>query len=126
MFRFGAEAVAEKKRPFSYSLLSLWPINKQNAPKTRGREEGPRGGRQGRAKPFYGEETLGKVKYFTAVYADKAVAPACVTCHNEHKDTPKKDFKLGDRHGRRGDPHPDEMRAEACTLRHPSTTETQT
>jgi hypothetical protein len=23
------------------------------------------------------------------------VAPACVSCHNEHKDTPKKDFKIG-------------------------------
>jgi len=51
------------------------------------------------AKPFYGEETLGKVKYFTAVYPDKAIAPACVTCHNEHKDTPKKDFKLGNTMG---------------------------
>src|SRR5262245_55888319 len=34
MFRFGAEMVAEKKLPYSYSLQSLWPINKQNAPKT--------------------------------------------------------------------------------------------
>ena len=34
MFRFGAEAVAERKAPFSYSLLSLWPVNKQNAAKT--------------------------------------------------------------------------------------------
>src|SRR5688572_30189993 len=30
MFRFGAEMVAEKKAPFTYSLLSLWPVNKQN------------------------------------------------------------------------------------------------
>jgi hypothetical protein len=36
------------------------------------------------------------VKYFTAVYPDPAVAPVCVSCHNEHKDTPKTDFKLGD------------------------------
>ena len=34
MFRFGAEMVAEKKMGFSYSLQSLWPINKQNLPKT--------------------------------------------------------------------------------------------
>ena len=47
------------------------------------------------SKAFYGEETLGKTKYFTAVYADKAVAPACVSCHNEHKDSPKTDFKIG-------------------------------
>ena len=34
MFRYGAERVAEKGAPFSYSLLSLWPVNKQNKPKT--------------------------------------------------------------------------------------------
>ncbi|MGH8675691.1 MAG: c-type heme family protein, partial [Burkholderiales bacterium] len=47
------------------------------------------------SKAFYKEETLGKVKYFTAIYADKAVSPACVGCHNDHKDSPKTDFKLG-------------------------------
>lgn len=95
MFRFGAEMVAEKKMPFSYSLQSLWPINKQNAPKTALEKKGLDAVAKDNTKPFYGEETLGKTKYFTAIYADKAIAPACVSCHNDHKDTPKKDFKLG-------------------------------
>ena len=95
MFRFGAEMVAERKMGFSYSLQSLWPINKQNMPKTALEKKGLEAVAKDPAKPFYGEETLGKTKYFTAIYADKAVAPACVSCHNEHKDTPKKDFKLG-------------------------------
>ena len=95
MFRFGAEAVAEKKMPFSYSLLSLWPVNKQNMPKTTVEKKGLEAVAKEPTKPFYGEETLGKTKYFTAVYADRAVAPACVTCHNEHKDSPKTDFKIG-------------------------------
>jgi len=95
MFRFGAEMVAEKKMGFSYSLQSLWPINKQNLPKTALEKKGLEAVAKDNTKPFYGEETLGKTKYFTAVYADKAVAPACVTCHNEHKDTPKSDFKIG-------------------------------
>ena len=34
MFRMGSEMAKEKTDSFSYSLLSLWPINKQNAPKT--------------------------------------------------------------------------------------------
>ena len=34
MFRFGSERVAENTDAFSYSLISQWPINKQNAPKT--------------------------------------------------------------------------------------------
>jgi hypothetical protein len=95
MFRFGAEAVAEKKVPFSYSLLSLWPVNKQNLPKTAVEKKGLEAVAKDGSKPFYGEETLGKSKYFTAVYADKAVAPACVSCHNEHKDSPRTDFKIG-------------------------------
>jgi hypothetical protein len=32
----------------------------------------------------------------TAMFPDLAVAPACVSCHNEHPDTPKSDWKLGD------------------------------
>ena len=95
MFRFGSEMVAEKKAGFSYSLLSRWPINKQNAAKTAAEKEGLEAVAKDSSKAFYKEETLGKVKYLTAVYADRAVSPACVTCHNEHKDTPKKDFKLG-------------------------------
>jgi hypothetical protein len=95
MFRYGSEMVAEKKMGFSYSLLSIWPINKQNAAKTPAEKEGLEAVAKDPSKPYYKEETLGKVKYFTAVYADRAVSPACVSCHNEHKDTPKKDFKLG-------------------------------
>jgi hypothetical protein len=39
---------------------------------------------------------LGETTYYTAVYADIAVAPACVDCHNEHKDSPRNDFKIGE------------------------------
>jgi hypothetical protein len=95
MFRYGSEMVAEKKMGFSYSLLSLWPINKQNAAKTPVEKKGLDAVAKDASKPYYEEETLGKVKYFTAVYADRAISPACVSCHNDHKDTPKKDFKLG-------------------------------
>jgi len=99
MFRFGSEAVAEKTDKFSYQLLSLWPINKQNAPTTDVEKEGLQYIVDNPGENFYGEEELGGVTYFTAVYADPAVAPACVTCHNDHKDTPKSDFKLGDTMG---------------------------
>ena len=98
MFRMGAELTASKDAFFSYSLQSLWPINKSNAA---GQTDIEKEGLQfvvdnGGSAPFYGEETLGGVDYFTAVYADVAVAPVCVTCHNDHKDSPKTDFKLGD------------------------------
>jgi hypothetical protein len=95
MFRMGAEMVAEKDAGFSYSLLSPWPVNKQNKPKTEIETQGV-GKVVESGDNFYGEETLGDVTYFTAIYPDKAVAPACVTCHNEHKDSPRTDFKIGD------------------------------
>jgi len=101
MFRFGSELVQKraKKLPdvnFSYSLQSLWPINKQNAPKTKAEKDGLKFVAGNKGKNYYTEETLGGTKYFTAVYADTGVAPVCVSCHNKHKDTPKNDFKIGD------------------------------
>lgn len=96
MFRAGAEAVAEMTDEFSYSLESLWPINKQNAPKTPVEKEGLEFIAANPGENFYGEEMLGDVNYFTAVYPDVGVSDACTNCHNNHKDTPKTDFKVGD------------------------------
>ncbi len=101
MFRFGAEMVKQRSENmpdvnFSYSLQSLWPINKQNAPKTDAEKEGLKFVADNKGKNFYTEEVLGGQKYFTAVYADTGVAPVCISCHNDHKDTPKTDFKIGD------------------------------
>ena len=101
MFRFGSELAAQRaeKNPdvnFSYSLQSLWPINKQNAPKTDAEKEGLKYIAENKGKNYYTTETLGGQKYFTAVYPDMGVAPVCVECHNKHPDTPKKDFKIGD------------------------------
>ncbi|MCK5873699.1 MAG: DUF3365 domain-containing protein [Alcanivoracaceae bacterium] len=96
MFRFGSEAVAEKTDAFSYTLQSIWPINDQNSPKTQMERDGLQFVVDNPGKNFYGEETLGGVTYFTAVYPDVAVSPACVSCHNEHRDTPRSDFKIGD------------------------------
>jgi hypothetical protein len=33
---------------------------------------------------------------YTAMFPDEAVTEACVTCHNEHDDSPRKDWKLHD------------------------------
>ena len=96
MFRMGAEMVTEKQMGFTYSLLSIWPVNKQNKPKTQVEKEGLQFVADNPGKNYYGEETLGDVTYYTAVYADTAVAPACVDCHNDHKDSPRNDFKIGE------------------------------
>lgn len=97
MFRAGAEAVAEITDEFSYSLQSIWPINKSNAAlQTEIAKEGLQYVVDNPGQNFYGEEELGGQTYFTAVYADVAVSAACVDCHNEHADSPKTDFKIGD------------------------------
>lgn len=96
MFRYGAEMVGKKTDAFTYQLLSLWPVNKQNAPRTDVEKTGLKYVADNKGKNYYAEETLGGKKYFTAVYADTGVAPACVGCHNAHKDSPRNDFKLGD------------------------------
>ena len=101
MFRFGSELAMKRAEKlddvdFSYTLQSLWPINKQNAPKTDAEKEGLKYVAENKGKNYYTTEKLGGKTYFTAVYADTGVAPVCVSCHNKHPDTPKKDFKLGD------------------------------
>ncbi len=96
MFRFGSEMVAEKNPGFSYSLLSLWAVNKQNMAKTAVETEGLKAVAANPKTAFYREELLGGKKYFTAVYPDRAISQACITCHNDHKDSPRTDFKLGD------------------------------
>ena len=96
MFRAGAELSQERGADFSYALLSLWPINKQNKPQTEVEKAGLQYIVDHPGENYYGEETLGGARYYTAVYPDVAVAEACITCHNDHKDSPRTDFELGD------------------------------
>lgn len=97
MFRMGAEEVTTKNAGFSYALLSLWPVNKQNAPKTDVEKAGLQFVADSKgASNYYSREALGGKNYFTAVYADIAVSKACVSCHNSHDDSPRTDFKLDD------------------------------
>ncbi|MBN1237693.1 MAG: DUF3365 domain-containing protein [Gammaproteobacteria bacterium] len=96
MFRFGSEMVASKSEDFSYSLQSEWAVNRQNMPRTDAEKTGLAYIAENPGERYYTEEELGGVTYFTAVYPDVAVAPACVSCHNEHPDSPRRDFEIGD------------------------------
>jgi hypothetical protein len=96
MLRMGAELALEKGADVSYALLSTWPINPQNAPRTVLEKSGLHALNEQPGRNHYGEEVLGGKRYFTAVYADVAVAKACVECHNKHPDSPKTDFEVGD------------------------------
>ena len=99
MFRETATILQDSGSDINFSLLSLVPINKQNAPKTDVEKKGLEYVNANPDKSFYGEEKLGPTTYFTAVYPDNAVSMACVSCHNNHKDSPKKDFKINENMG---------------------------
>ena len=75
---------------------SPWPINSQNKVKTDVEIKGMDFILKNPSKNFYSEETLAGKRYFTAMYADKAVSGACFSCHNKHNDSAKKDFKMND------------------------------
>ena len=95
MFRMGAELARRGNPGFTYALLSPWPLNAQNAPRTDVEKSGIRHVTE-TGQPSYASESLGGERYFTAVYPDKAVSEACAACHNGHADSPRHDFKVGD------------------------------
>ena len=85
MFRMGAELVGENPEAgFSYALKSKWPLNSKNKATTPKEIEALDYVAEHPEESWYGEEELGGVKYFTAVYPDRAVAKACWECHNDH------------------------------------------
>ncbi|MEM9149330.1 MAG: DUF3365 domain-containing protein [Cyanobacteria bacterium P01_F01_bin.3] len=82
MFRLGSE-IANESGDFTYNLISSWYINDNHGPKsdfeTAGLVE-----IESTGEPFKGYQEVGGQAYFSAMYPDKAVAEACVTCHNTH------------------------------------------
>ena len=101
LFRLVAEHVNERASrsgdmDFSYSLRSLWPVREKNAPQTNVEKAGLKYVAEHKGENYYAEETVGDKIYYTAVYADTAVSPVCISCHNTHKYSPRRDFKLGD------------------------------
>ncbi|MGB0909543.1 MAG: Tll0287-like domain-containing protein [Nitrospirales bacterium] len=81
--------------PFRYRLISPWPLNPQNKPASE------REGQALKRVVEYGDVVEDEIvvngkRYFQAIYPDRAVSRACVSCHNAHPEGPKRDFKLND------------------------------
>jgi hypothetical protein len=95
MLRMGAERASEGGE-LRYSLISKWAINKSNLPRTDFERRGLDAVAEDPDQPYTDYQTLGGRSYFLALYADRAVAPACVNCHNAHEASPRKDFHEGD------------------------------
>ncbi|ALA60476.1 Tll0287-like domain-containing protein [Nitrospira moscoviensis] len=88
--------VAEKGRGIRYRLIGLSPIYQRNAPATDFERKALETLRDQPNGPVRGLVSSGKKQYFQAIYPDRAVSAACVTCHNNHPLSPKRDFKLND------------------------------
>jgi hypothetical protein len=96
MLQFAGLEVERKGTGLKYRLASLWPIDKTNGPAT----DFERTGLQAVAgDPSTVQTRMIKRPtgpHFKAIYADKAVSQACVTCHNKHPLSPRKNYKLND------------------------------
>ncbi len=81
--------------PLGLFLGSDFPIRKSNKFKGKQAELFAEMRKDSKPKFFYDEEN----KLYTAMFPDFAVAGPCVNCHNDHPETSKSDWKLGDIQG---------------------------
>jgi hypothetical protein len=79
-----------------YRLISLNPINKQSGPASEFEKKGLEAVMAEPDRPYKGFITDRGERRFEALYADRAVSPVCVTCHNAHPRSTKRDYKLND------------------------------
>ena len=85
--------------PVRYRLISLWPINPLNVPRSAAEKAGLESLITHPERVVTGTVTQGSETYFQAIYADRAVSQSCVGCHNTHPRSAKKDFKLNEAMG---------------------------
>lgn len=78
--------------PLGLYLGSDFPINASNQLVGKQAELFKKIKEDRKPQHFFDEEA----KVYTAMFADVAGAPACVSCHNKHAQTTKTDWKLGD------------------------------
>ncbi len=79
-----------------YRLISLHPINKHSGPSSEFEKQALEAVMGLPDRPYRGTVTEGEARYFQAAYADLAVSSVCVSCHNAHPASPKRDYKLND------------------------------
>jgi hypothetical protein len=95
MLRMAAKRVASSSE-FRYALISQWAINKANMPRTPFETQGLAAVASHPKSVHTEYQTVQGKQYFLALYPDVAVSAACVGCHNNHPESPRRDFKIGD------------------------------
>ena len=79
-----------------YRLISLSPINPKNAPSSDLERLGLLEIMENPKEPFTWTIQKSTRRFFQAIYPDLGVTESCVSCHNSHPQSSKRDFKLGD------------------------------
>lgn len=77
-------------------LASLGPIYKKNEPADQFERAGLESVAKDPRKPYTGIITENNRRFFKAIFADRAISMSCVTCHNNHEQSTKQDYKLND------------------------------
>ena len=99
MFRLGSEVALENTTEFTYNLISTWYINDNHNPKSEFEKTAIEQVNE-TGEPYKDYQEIAGQTYYSALYPDKAVAEACVSCHNTHpvhlERYPDKQFELGD------------------------------
>ena len=99
MFRLGSEVALENTTEFTYNLISTWYINDNHNPKSEFEKTAIEQVNK-TGEPYKDYQEIAGQTYYSALYPDKAVAEACVSCHNTHpvhlERYPDKQFELGE------------------------------
>jgi len=90
--RLTAISLEKSKQALGLYLGSDFPINKAN--RFHGKQENIFTKLKKTQTPYF--FYVKDIQRYTYMFADVAISKACIKCHNEHKDTPKTDWKLND------------------------------
>jgi adenylate cyclase len=90
--REAATALQKARVPLGLFLGSDYPIAQSNLFSGEQAQHFKRVRETGNPE-FFNAADIGR---YTAMFADVAVAPGCVSCHNQHPNSPKTDWKLND------------------------------
>ena len=88
--------VKGKGTGLEHRLISLWPIYEKNRPASKFEIMGLEALAVDPTRPYTSIIRKDGRPYFQAIYADKAVSPSCLNCHNSHPLSPRQDYKLND------------------------------
>lgn len=91
-----AEQAVHLHDGYVVKLISPWPINKAQGVRDDFQREGFDFLKEHTESHFIRMDTVGGRQTMRMLVADRASSPSCVSCHNQHPDSPRRDFRLGD------------------------------